>query len=494
MHTIYSKFTDYRRARFRLMTSIREGSSGKTVVKKNAPGGDAQQHLERIAYNRTLLEPLYAGMLSVCPYKWVGNSLVFPFIEGTSYLDRLREAGTAGGLSGFLSCLQDYLHLLDGGQAQVPFFYTEAFQLVFGRVAGLEGAPSLALSNLDASPGNIIEDSEKRLHLIDYEWVFDFPIPLDFILFRHLRFLYAEQGFDCLAGLTFGDLLDACGVQMNLGTLNAMYDGFQQYVCVEDNAELSCAQIFERHRKTMHEGGDGQFRRPPHFVFLDKGEGFNEQEKLVFPAEDGEVDLTLDVAGVRAIRFDPFEGQQTLTENLAFTAEDGTALSYSVPSSTASGADLILNNPANATVAIPPGTVKLHISGFLLFMSERDAFWMGRLQATENRVAALEQTLSAERASWEAERASLHAENAASREQQSLELRAREIQLTQAAEQLEREAAARRAFEEQSAVQLAAAQQDAAQLREHLRALQNTRSWRATAWLRKLRSLGRHSQ
>ena len=89
----------------------------------------------------------------------------------------------------------------------------------------------------------------------------------------HTSYMQPTIQFFYLAGMTLGDLLNACGVQMDLATLNALYDGFQQYVCVEDNAALSCAQIFERHRKPMHEGGDGQFRRPPHFVFLDKGEG-----------------------------------------------------------------------------------------------------------------------------------------------------------------------------------------------------------------------------
>lgn len=495
MDTIYTKFTDYRRARFRLMTSICEDRGKKVVIKKNAPGGDALAHLEQIAQNRLILEELYQGKVSVCPCSWEGGSLVFPFLQGTSYLELLRDEAAQNGLSGLLDGLAVYTDLLEGPPAnRIPFTYTDAFQLVFGRIPGLEGLDALAISNLDASPGNLIRVAGGTLSLIDYEWVFDFPIPRDFIVYRHLRFLYSEQGFSCLAELTLGDLLEACGVRMEQAALSAMYDGFQQYVCVEDNASLSCAEIFERHRKPIIEGGEGQYRRPPHFVFFDKGEGFNEQEKLVFPAADGDVDLSVDVIGVRSIRFDPFEGQRTLADQLTFTADGGEVLPFETVAGPPAGPRTVLNVPANVTVMVPEGAQSLKISGAVRLMNERDDYWLGQTQAAEAQTGALQQALEGERQQWAAERDSLNAQTAALRQEQDQLLQTREAELEAARQQLAQAAQTHEERERESSERIAAAEQEAAQLRETITALYNSKSWRATAWLRKLRAALRRSQ
>ncbi|MBD5560118.1 MAG: hypothetical protein HDQ87_07175 [Clostridia bacterium] len=483
METIYTKFTDYRRARFRLMTSICEREDGRRVViKKNAPGGHAEAHLERIMRNRSLLEQLYDGSPAVCPCRRTEGGLEFPFIEGTSCLEVMRRAADTGGMPAFLESLHSYVQLLEGPPENLmPFTYTDAFQVVFGYAGSIDGVPALGTANLDASPGNLIQDAAGMVTLIDYEWVFDFPVPRDFILYRHLRFLFAEQGFACFEGLTLGDLLRECGVRMDLAALDAMYDGFQRYVCVEPGSQLSCAEIFERHRKPAFSAEGSRFRRPPHFVFLDKGEGFNEQEKLIVRGEDGQCSLNVDVSGVCGIRFDPFEGRRTLTENLRFVTDRGTELPYEAPSPAQAGNRILLNEPANTVVTVPEDTKTLTISGSLLLMDEQTDFWLGQLLAAEGRAGELERTLVTERETRTAE------DNARAAEQTE-ERRIREAEMASVAEQLEQQRAAQEANLSAVTARAQAAEQDAAQLRAALEAMQNSRSWRATAWLRRLRA------
>lgn len=65
----------------------------------------------------------------------------------------------------------------------IDFEVTDAYRKIFGDVSVSGAAKSLQASNLDMTLGNLILQDDK-IYCIDYEWVFDFPIPLDFLKVR----------------------------------------------------------------------------------------------------------------------------------------------------------------------------------------------------------------------------------------------------------------------------------------------------------------------
>ena len=59
---------------------------------------------------------------------------------------------------------------------------TQEFQSIFGEQEGLEGKEASKMLNIDLTLDNIIlEEESGKPQIIDYEWVFPFPIPVDFI-------------------------------------------------------------------------------------------------------------------------------------------------------------------------------------------------------------------------------------------------------------------------------------------------------------------------
>lgn len=477
MTTIYTRYTDYRRARFRIMTSIREENGRRFVTKRNAPGGDAQAHLRRIAANRKTAQALYAGIVEVCPCKMEGETLIFPYLTGITFLEEMQEAAQGNGFDGLKSLLNAYISILEGpADNRTVFVPTKDFCEVFGAHPELQGVPALAVSNLDASPGNLIRDAQGILHLIDYEWIFSFPLPRDFVIFRHLRFLYAEQGFPCFASMTLGELLTACGIRMDLDVLNRLYDDFQKYVCYEDGAAVSSQEVFEHHRRPVMEAGDGVLHHPRHYVFFDRGQGFHEQEKLTFPSEDGALHLTLDVEGVKNIRFDPFSGERTLMDNLLFTTDKGQQLAYGAEGITQAGTRTVFNAPASAVVPLPEGTKTLQIDAHTLYLSGRDDYWLpDSLRKTE-----LEQTLAASEEQLRTEREQFRQQLEERIADHQERLQTHEDELTQTKDAL-------RAKETQ--LQTALAQVKA--LEGVLEDTHSSRTWKMTGWLRRLGRLGK---
>ena len=87
--------------------------------------------------------------------------------------------------------LLDYLDTVKDTGDQTDFHMTEEFCRIFGSPRLPRGLKSLAVTDIDMVLANVIV--ENGWNLIDYEWTFEFPIPLSFVLFRIIHY-YMEIG------------------------------------------------------------------------------------------------------------------------------------------------------------------------------------------------------------------------------------------------------------------------------------------------------------
>ena len=85
----------------------------------------------------------------------------------------------------------DKVFSVSDGQMQ-SFFATPGFTEVFGgQPEGFQFAgDSYPVTNLDGIFENMMEDKDGKIWVIDYEWVFDFPIPAEFARYRNLAYFY----------------------------------------------------------------------------------------------------------------------------------------------------------------------------------------------------------------------------------------------------------------------------------------------------------------
>lgn len=205
---LYVKYNSMRKPAYRLTTEIHEGDDGKWVVKK---AGDpaALPHMERVAANRALAEKAYRNIAAV-DVKKEKDRLIFPFVSGTPLinkidtdgLDRERFTEQVNSLFDLVLAVKD--------ECRSPFRATEAFVSLFGDQY-IEDVPAICPANIDSIFSNFIETKD-GLVCLDYEWVFDFPVPVDYIRYRVLFHLYNEWEHSMLDGISREELMEWFGL------------------------------------------------------------------------------------------------------------------------------------------------------------------------------------------------------------------------------------------------------------------------------------------
>lgn len=189
---IYSKFSNDRAEQFSIRTDMVLHDDGKRVIRKCPMTKLAWQHVQNMKQWEEKLNLLYQGTKICMNQCSMGNGYAeFEYVEGDTleatlckmlHEDRIEEAN--GLLDEFLSVVQEK-------NSQKIFEITEYFQKIFGMVTADEEWYSAEITNIDMITENIILNS--RWNVIDFEWTFDFPIPVTFVLFRILFYL-GESG------------------------------------------------------------------------------------------------------------------------------------------------------------------------------------------------------------------------------------------------------------------------------------------------------------
>lgn len=224
---LYSKYNSARRPEFRLATEICEDKEGR-FVRKRAAGKEAEAHLKTIRDNHTALQDYYRD-IRIADAKQEGDCVCFPFIKGKTLED---IAGSQ------YQSKEDYLALVKGkmesvlavkDQYRAPFQSAEAFEAVFGKVQ-LDNVPALTPANVDSLLSNFIENDD-GVFCIDCEWVFPFAVPVNFIRFRILLYLYTLQTQNLNIGLSLDEMFSFFGIsEEEIKVYREMDDRFQQYV------------------------------------------------------------------------------------------------------------------------------------------------------------------------------------------------------------------------------------------------------------------------
>lgn len=188
---------------------------------------------------------------------------------------------------------------------------TAGFRRVFGEVFFERPQPCRKISDVDMIFSNAVAVGD-GYELIDYEWTFDFPVPLRFLQYRCLY--YYILGNSKRDELVHQNLYECFGItEMEREMFAQMEHRFQAYILgtytpvwklYDDISEgvLPVLPLVEKERKYAH-----AMRRVE--VYFDDGRGFGtwSWKKYQVPAE-GEVSLRIELPeGTKALRIDPCE-------------------------------------------------------------------------------------------------------------------------------------------------------------------------------------------
>lgn len=217
-----------RNPQFQTSTQIVE-EQGKTFVVKKALTEAALSHIQSFIDKENDMKKNYKTLEPVT-VEVEKNKAIFPMMQGKSVDALLQEmVNEPEQLQGKVAELLEIIFDFRGDVIE-PFEMTEEFKTVFGSAATAMkiSGDSVKGANIDAIFDNILM-VEDRFICIDYEWIFDFPIPIEYLKFRTLYCFFEKYRKYLEPVWSEAEFLQLLGVSHYV-LWSEMEKGFQEYV------------------------------------------------------------------------------------------------------------------------------------------------------------------------------------------------------------------------------------------------------------------------
>lgn len=356
-----------------------EPAPEKLAVVKFPVTAAAEAHLQRMQGQMAdygLWRPL-AG-------KQEGTGIVYPFLNKKSLADRAALAIQSRDKE-TLKGLVDQVATICRGQVKSPGCRQllgreisekerQQFREVFGAGEIMPDAECIAPANIDLILDNIFEENGSY-EVIDCEWIFDFPVPVSFILWRAINELYSnaphlEQFF------AKQEFMEAYGITEELSAAFWKWATHfaENYVGANRLLKKSVPEIGVsleefRQRRKAEECITSQ-------LFVDTGNGFSEEEKLTAEMERSGSGFLVrfDLKAwkqIRALRFDPLEGRPCICRIDKSRTTSG--LRAANAAAQTSRGDLFLTTDPIYQVMSKEGAEQLTVCGELTLLTMEEA-------------------------------------------------------------------------------------------------------------------------
>lgn len=189
---IYTKYSNDRSEKFRIRTDILKKENGVICVQKYGLTKQSETHISHIAESYDALCRKYGGATIFEMNRCVQldeRTLEFEYLQGMELEKQLDFYLYHDDIQGFLELINEYKQQMEK-VAIDTFSMTDEFREVFGDVKIDSNQKTLELANIDQIFQNIIING-KEWQVYDYEWTFNFPVPLKYIYYRCALF-YGE--------------------------------------------------------------------------------------------------------------------------------------------------------------------------------------------------------------------------------------------------------------------------------------------------------------
>lgn len=311
---LYAKMNSDRARHFRIQTVIAQDADGRKEVVKSPLCPEAKEHLERMSRHEASF-PEGTIRLSGKDYRvsllrgrHEGDSLVYPFLEGKN-LGKIAAEAAKEGDGDKIRRLTDALFQLILTN-EVTGVERTGFRQVFGDAKDKEKGHLVCPANIDLIFDNLILEKD-QVKVIDGEWIFDFPVPAEFILWRAVNELYSgHPGLE--KALPEEKLLGTYGIGREEAQVFWKWADYFEKVYVGANRLAFYAKpVRKGNLKDLHTFEDEV--RLTATLYLDRGRGFSEKDKVTckVTVKEEKYEAVFRIPKpdtVKALRFDPLEG------------------------------------------------------------------------------------------------------------------------------------------------------------------------------------------
>lgn len=183
---IYTKYSyDNRDVKFQCRTMIKEKEDGSFYVLKGALHNEGSKHIMDMLHSYKVLRGEYKNTnLKITECTKVDEKTVgFAFIKGNSLEEILDTCLAKGDFQKLVNEIKEYFDVLFTNVQTCEFYHCDRFKEIFGDGMFDASTQCVAYGNIDAIFSNV-KIYNSSYYIIDYEWCFDFPIPLKFIMYR----------------------------------------------------------------------------------------------------------------------------------------------------------------------------------------------------------------------------------------------------------------------------------------------------------------------
>lgn len=303
----YVKLNADRKPEFRIATLI-ENVAGKRIAVKKALTKDAEEHINRLFDNQE--KTIVGNHYNLQGEKEKNGEIVYPYLELETIDNELCTLIERKDKTGILHCFQDIFRDLFEKSYEKSDIYSERFAEVFGMERRKKVYHCLDVTNIDIICDNVFADKEKY-YLIDCEWIFNFSIPLEFVVWRSLNELYSKhiELYDVIEKNEFMHLYNIDKKDERI-FLSWSYHFAYEYVgsdslnkFAKDVKHIALEEIVrDINRKESYLAN----------LYYDTGFGFNEEQKIEAHLNlcDGEFCVEYDLIGIdniKSLRWDPIE-------------------------------------------------------------------------------------------------------------------------------------------------------------------------------------------
>lgn len=240
---VYTRFSNERRTDAQIRTDLY-----KDKVCKRALTPDAERHVMAMQGTQASLRECLQEISLLgrtCDVNQITEvneekkSVSFSFVSGQSLeqtLDMMLQEGKEEEVS---RVLLSFCKALRGSRRLSDFSVTKEFEEVFGEIPNWQSYQwkSLPVSDIDLVAQNILLADQAVV--IDYEWTFDFSVPVDFLVFRFLYFYLEAKHRICLENKAFAGIYEKAGISEEMrDVFLTMETAFQHYV--QHGAQVLC--------------------------------------------------------------------------------------------------------------------------------------------------------------------------------------------------------------------------------------------------------------
>lgn len=183
----FGKYNRCRREEFRIKTEI-FAQNGCTYIEKTALHECAKAHIRSLKEKEKKWKDCLPNIQYVEGYL-ENDRYITPYIHGTDLETLFYEYRNKEDLFIERFCYYAETYLKADETTLVPFAVSDEFREVFGDWYP-SGQKSLKCTNVDLTFSNLKLTPDNKLYSFDYEWVFDFLIPYEFVVWYSANQLY----------------------------------------------------------------------------------------------------------------------------------------------------------------------------------------------------------------------------------------------------------------------------------------------------------------